>query len=153
MKMYPSRRLLALALCLMLLCSMLSACGFGQSAETPASEVSVEASASEPAADVPEADAPEADAPVEAEQPADAEASDAAAADATEAPDAFQLPICEETETISYWFEMSPMVASYLNTLSDNITYQLLEELTNVLLDFWAVTDETYQKFNLIVAS
>lgn len=153
MKMYPSRRLLALALCLMLLCSMLSACGFGQSAETPAPEVSVEASASEPAADVPEADAPEADAPVEAEQPADAEASDAAAADATEAPDAFQLPICEETETISYWFEMSPMVASYLNTMNDNITYQLLEELTNVHLDFWAVTDETDQKFNLMVAS
>lgn len=63
------------------------------------------------------------------------------------------LPLCDETETISYWFEMSPMVAGYLNTMNDNITYQYLEELTNVHVDFRAVSDETAQNFNLMVAS
>lgn len=63
------------------------------------------------------------------------------------------LPLCDETETISYWFEMSPMVAGYLNTMNDNITYQYLEELTNVHVDFRAVSDETSQNFNLMVAS
>lgn len=63
------------------------------------------------------------------------------------------LPLCDETATISYWFEMSPMVAGYLNTMNDNITYQYLEELTNVHVDFRAVSDETAQNFNLMVAS
>ena len=67
--------------------------------------------------------------------------------------DKVSLPICDETTTISYWFEMSPMVAGYLNTMNDNITYQYLEELTNVHVDFRAVSDETAQNFNLMVAS
>ena len=75
--------------------------------------------------------------------------SAASAADSTAA----VLPLCDETETISYWFEMSPMVAGYLNTMNDNITYQYLEELTNVHVDFRAVSDETAQNFNLMVAS
>lgn len=75
--------------------------------------------------------------------------STVSAADSTAA----VLPLCDETETISYWFEMSPMVAGYLNTMNDNITYQYLEELTNVHVDFRAVSDETAQNFNLMVAS
>lgn len=150
MKTNRSYRFFALTLCLMLLCSMLSACGSGQSTETPASNTAAETSASDPAAATPEPDDLDTDAAEDIGQPVGAEASDAASAGT---PGAFQLPICEETETISYWFEMSPMVASYLNTMNDNITYQLLEELTNVHVDFWAVTDETDQKFNLMVAS
>lgn len=150
MKMYPSRRLLALVLCLMLICSMFSACGSNQSAEAPASEASAETAANDAPEVTPEENEPEPATPEDAEQPANTDPSEV---DSSEAPGDFQLPICEETETISYWFEMSPMVASYLNTMNDNITYQLLEELTNVHLDFWAVTDETDQKFNLMVAS
>lgn len=64
-----------------------------------------------------------------------------------------ELPLCAETKTISYWFEMSPMVAGYLETMNDNITYQYLEELTNVHVDFRAVSDKTAENFNLMIAS
>lgn len=63
------------------------------------------------------------------------------------------LPLCQETQTISYWFEMSPMVAGYLETMNDNITWQYIEELTNVHVDFRAVSDETAENFNLMIAS
>lgn len=149
MRANPFFRPLALVLCLMLLLSTLSACGTPTAA--PSAEASAETTTDEVESSVSE------EPPVVSDTPQESTAVSAVEADsATEtatAPGAFSLPICEETETISYWFEMSPMVASYLNTMNDNITYQLLEELTNVHLDFWAVTDETDQKFNLMVAS
>ena len=114
-------RPLALVLCLMLLLSTLSACG------TPTADPSAEASA-ETTTDEVESSVSE-EPPVVSDTPQESTAVSAVEADsATEtatAPGAFSLPLCEETETISYWFEMSPMVASYLNTMNDNITYQL----------------------------
>lgn len=132
-------RLLIMVLCLTMLVSIFSSCGTGSSVDSQET-TSAETAASEETA------APQTD----EETPAAASDADAAP---VETADDFQLPICEETQTISYWFEMSPQVASYLNTMNDNISYQLLEELTNVHVDFWAVTDETDQQFSLMVAS
>lgn len=132
-------RLLIMVLCLTMLVSIFSSCGTGSSVDSQET-TSAETAASEETA------APQTD----EETPAAASDADAAPVDTA---DDFQLPICEETQTISYWFEMSPQVASYLNTMNDNISYQLLEELTNVHVDFWAVTDETDQQFSLMVAS
>ena len=120
-------KILAVLLCIVMLLTAFSGCGgAAEPSEAPAEVAS--ASAEAPAEEAP------AEAPTE-------EASD------------FTLPICEEKTTISYWFEMSPMVAGYLDTMNDNITYQHIEELTNVHVDFWAVSDETAQNFNLMVAS
>lgn len=137
------RRLLIMILCLAMLVSIFSSCGTGSSG------ASQETASTESVASVPtnteeslEEPAIETLASTNIEEPV----SNQSAAD-------FQLPICDETQTISYWFEMSPQVATYLNTMNDNISYQLLEELTNVHVDFWAVTDETDQQFSLMVAS
>lgn len=132
-------RMLIVVLCLAMLVSIFSSCGTGSSGasqETASTESNVtELSVAE-------------------ESAVDASVAESTEAAETEAPvEDFQLPICEDKQTISYWFEMSPQVASYLNTMNDNISYQLLEELTNVHVDFWAVTDETDQQFSLMVAS
>lgn len=63
------------------------------------------------------------------------------------------LPITEEKTTITYWFEMSPMISAYLENMNDNITWQYIEETTNVHIDFWAVSANTGEMFNLMIAS
>lgn len=149
--MKPKKQV-SILLCLALILSF-TACGVA-SESTSAANTSAEAAA--PAAA--ESSTQDDGATATAEGPADpaaasaeSAADDAAGESASVEP--FQLPICEETATISFWFEESPMVANYINDMNDNITYQLLEELTNVHLDFNAVTDETDQQFNLMVAS
>lgn len=130
-------------LCIAMLLAMCTGCG-DTTNPTSSAEVDTPESAQSVA---PEAvAASEEDADVEPAEPA------ASVIDTDDGP-ATALPICEETTTISYWFEMSPMVAGYLNTMNDNITYQYLEELTNVHIDFRAVSDETAENFNLMVAS
>lgn len=139
-------RLSALILCIALLLTVFAGCGSNAAssaapaADSNPAEASAEASAES-------AEAP--DAPAEPEAPAENEE----AAPEEAAPGEVTLPLCEETETISYWFEMSPMVAGYLETMNDNITWQYIEELTNVHVDFRAVSDETSQNFNLMIAS
>lgn len=148
-KMNNFHRIFSVAICLALVFSIFSACGTGTnsnaSVDTATSENSVDTDASKTTSNAPTIEP--------TEEGLESESTDTSDIQAATIPEEFQLPICQDVETISYWFEMSPMVASYLNTMNDNITYQLLEELTNVHLDFWAVTDETDQKFNLMVAS
>lgn len=145
------RRITGLFLCTALALTLFAGCG-GNS--TDSAHSSADASTVSSAAEV------------ASTQAAASSGTSSTASEATASPDAqsnstisaqdvdnVSLPICDETTTISYWFEMSPMVAGYLNTMNDNITYQYLEELTNVHVDFRAVSDETAQNFNLMVAS
>lgn len=142
-------RIAALILGTALTASLLAGCGSSStvSADSSAASVSAEATALENTT-ASETDTSGTTSDNSAFSDVEPESA-ASAADSTAA----VLPLCDETETISYWFEMSPMVAGYLNTMNDNITYQYLEELTNVHVDFRAVSDETAQNFNLMVAS
>lgn len=142
-------RIAALILGTALTASLLAGCGSSStvSADSSAASVSAEATALENTT-ASETDTSGTTSDNSAFSDAEPESA-VSAADSTAA----VLPLCDETETISYWFEMSPMVAGYLNTMNDNITYQYLEELTNVHVDFRAVSDETAQNFNLMVAS
>lgn len=142
-------RIAALILGTALTASLLAGCGSSSpvSADSSAASVSAEATALENTT-ASETDTSGTTSDNSAFSDVEPESA-ASAADST----ATVLPLCDETETISYWFEMSPMVAGYLNTMNDNITYQYLEELTNVHVDFRAVSDETAQNFNLMVAS
>lgn len=142
-------RIAALILGTALTASLLAGCGSSStvSADSSAASVSAEATALENTT-ASETDTSGTTSDNSAFSDAEPESA-VSAADSTAA----VLPLCDETETISYWFEMSPMVAGYLNTMNDNITYQYLEELTNVHVDFRAVSDETSQNFNLMVAS
>ncbi len=142
-------RLLSLILCIALLVAAMAGCG-SNSNTTSSAEASETTAQTQESSATPSA---EASSPTEAASQAESDAEILPSEQAVENPGEFQLPICEETTTISYFFEMSPMVAGYLETMNDNITYQLLEDLTNVHIDFWAVSDETEQQFNLMVAS
>ncbi len=94
--------------------------------------------------------------PTEAPAATEAPATEAPTAEGTETPEAAGedtgLPIVDEYTEISFWFEMSPAVVTYLDDMNDNITWQLIEELTGVHVNFQSVSEETAQMFNIMIA-
>ncbi len=63
------------------------------------------------------------------------------------------LPIVEETATITYWYEMHPLIVGRIDGLKDNITWQYLEEITNVHVEFIDVVENSAERFNIMCAS
>ena len=61
------------------------------------------------------------------------------------------LPLCEEKQTLSFWFVWSN---SYIETPNETPGAKKMEELTNVHIDYFPVTSaEATEKFALMLAS
>lgn len=144
------RKKLALLLALALILCLFGACGQGGStAETSAPVESVSVPV-EQAAPEPEEPAPVEEASAEAPSSAE-EVSEAKPVDIP--PLAVTLPL-DETATVTIWDVFPPPLVGYMEGPWDCVANQLLEDATNIHLDYTSVSTETASElFNLMVAS
>lgn len=166
------KRLLAMLLCLALLCLMLAGCGTGNT-ESAVSEAPIESVASAPAEEVsaapveeetPEAPVEEtvsAEEPVEVEVPAGnepkAQFPNADTAD-LKFSNVYELPMCEETETLTMMRAslnlIGPLANLGINSFAQVEYVAELEALTNVHLDITELNYFTMQEqFQLQIAA
>ena len=144
------RKKLALLLALALILCLFGACGQGGStAETSAPVESVSVPV-EQATPEPEEPAPVEEASAEAPSSAE-EVSEAKPVDIP--PLAVTLPL-DETATVTIWDVFPPPLVGYMEGPWDCVANQLLEDATNIHLDYTSVSTETASElFNLMVAS
>ena len=65
-----------------------------------------------------------------------------------------ELPLCEETQTLTYFNEISTNLMNVYNDLNEAEAVKYLEELTNVHIDFTNFTSDNYKdQYSLMVAS
>ena len=146
----------ALLLALMLVLSLLGACG-GQTApaaseSAPASEASAAETAEAPAAEEPDAEA--------AEEPAELSVMESAA-EASETEEAPELELGEVTypldaqgQTLSFWLPWMPALSMLYTTYLDHPAYAAAEEATGVEVEYISCSQESAAtEFNLMVAS
>ena len=60
-------------------------------------------------------------------------------------PTEMELPIVEETETLSYWLNYGQDAFTLINSFDESHGYQTAEEMTNIHIDFKAVSMERRQ--------
>jgi putative aldouronate transport system substrate-binding protein len=150
------KKTLALLLALTLVLGLFAACGStttettettaetSAAAETTAQEETAAASEA-PASETPAASTEEAAAPAEEEEEAPAEEETARV---------IEMPLTDETVTLSYYMRFNPQVLDWCQDFSDNLFYSTLEELSNVHIDFMLMHPSMFtEQFNLQMAS
>lgn len=71
-----------------------------------------------------------------------------------EVEETLELPLCEETQTLTYFNEISTNLMNVYNDLNEAEAVKYLEELTNVHIDFTNFTSDNYKdQYSLMVAS
>ena len=147
---------LSLMLAMAMVLGLLTACGQSgegaQDAAAPAESASapVEEASAEPEANAP---APEVAPDVEAASAVEAAPAEAEPEPVEIPPLAVTLPL-DETATVTIWDVFPPPLVGYMEGPWDCAANQLLEDATNVHLDYTSVSTETASElFNLMVAS
>ncbi len=142
-----TKKIICLLLVLAMAFSVIAGCSSKQTvAETP-----------EESAAAPEESAktePEAPAEGEKEAPSEDEAAEEAPAAEGYVPlEPLSYPLCEEVTTLTYWQAWPPFLSTFCSP-DECETFKVLEEITNVKLDFTVVDTETQsERFNLMVAA
>lgn len=94
--------------------------------------------------------------PEEDSAPADASVAEDVEPAESEAfvPVAYDMPLVDEPETLSFFTTMSPNNSSYMETYADNASVKALEELTGVHIEYECYIPENAQtQFNLQAAA
>ena len=148
-------KLLSLMLALVMVFSMLTACGGAGSAAETASSAPAEESVEAPAAEETAQEAPAAE-EAPAEEPAPVEES---AAEVPEEPvytlEKVELPLFEETRTYTMWNMMPFFMSGLISDMSTDInTLRLLQEYCNIKIEVTAVSDSMVsEQFGIMCAS
>ena len=149
---------LAQILFAVLVVSLLAACG-SDALPASGSELQSAESATLSAADPTEEAAnevpaaPEPETPDSALEPSEASAEEATAAETPKEP-AYSIPLCEETETLTYWITMPPPATMVITDMSEVLAYSEAEARTNVHIEFTSASEfVAAENFNLLVAA
>lgn len=153
-----TKKLLSLLLAVLMLLSMLSACGGGDSvAESAGSEPSAVVEASTPES------APEADTGSVREEAASVEEASVVEEEIPDGPVAGDkdfdwsvfAPLTEEPETLTMFYTQPPPLAAIMESPNDfSYLYQTFEEITNVSIEFQMVNMmDASTTFQLMIAS
>ncbi len=163
------KKITAILLALTLVCGLLAGCGDSSASEESALSGSVSASEAEVTVgaenaenssvgetmeETTEEEAPAEELPSEIEPEEIMEQESAVPDKIIPIANTYALPLCEETETFTFFWTYPPFLAEQIDDLTDGYAKQALEEQTNVHIEFDAVAASVAsESFNLMVAS